>query len=95
MQKAIKSLMFVVEKTYPVNNNMFKIELKTLEHKGRNMLKAYQNFFSIVDFELAFVGSVVSYLPFHCLDDFHYLDHFHCLHDLQKNWNLIYILKLA
>ena len=26
-----------------------------------------------------------SYLHFYCLDDFHYLDHFHCLHDLQKN----------
>ena len=36
-----------------------------------------------------------SYLNFHCLDDFHYLDHFDCLHDLQKNWNLMYILKLA
>ena len=51
--------------------------------------------FSIVDFEHVFVCSVVSHLPFHCLDDFHYLDHFHCLHNLQKNWNLIYNLKLA
>ena len=32
---------------------------------------------------------------FYCLNDFHYLDHFHCLRDFQKNWNLVYILKLA
>ena len=36
-----------------------------------------------------------SYPYLYCLGDFHYLDHFHCLHDLQKNWNLVYILKLA
>ena len=36
-----------------------------------------------------------SYLNFHCLDDFHYLDHFDCLHDFQKNWNLVYIMKVA
>ena len=82
MQKNIKSFMFVVEKTYKVLN-MFKAIIKTPE------------LFSIADFEHVFVCSVVSYLPFHCLDDFHYLDHFHCLHDLQKNWNLMYILKLA
>ena len=85
MQKTIKSLMFEVEKTYPVNNHI-DIENTRTEH---------QNFFSIVDFEHVFVCSVVSYLPFHCLNDFHYLDHFHCLHDLQKNRNLMYILKLA
>ena len=28
MQKTIKSLMFVVEKTYPVNNHMFKIDIE-------------------------------------------------------------------
>ena len=28
MQKTIKSLMFVVEKIYPVNNPMFKIDIE-------------------------------------------------------------------
>ena len=28
MQKTIKSLMFVVEKNYPVNNHMFKIDIE-------------------------------------------------------------------
>ena len=27
MQKTIKSLMSIVEKTYPVNNHMFKIDI--------------------------------------------------------------------
>ena len=80
--------MFEVEKTYPGNNHMFKIDIE-------NTRPEHQNFFSIVDFEHVFVCSVVIYFPFHCLNDFHYLNHFHCLHDLQKNWNLMYILKLA
>ena len=66
MEKTIKSLMFVVEKTYPVNNHIFKIDIENTRTQGEKY---------------------VSYLPFHCLDDFH------CLHDLQKNWNLN--LKLA
>ena len=99
MPKNIISLMFVVEKTYPVNNHMFKIDIENTRTQGakyvQSLSQRHQNFFSILDFEHVFVCSVVSYLPFHFLDDFHYLDHFHCLHDLQKNWNLMYILKLA
>ena len=99
MQKTIKSLMFVVEKTSPVNNHMFKIDIENTRTQGakyvQSLSKRHQNFFSIVDFEHVFVCSVVSYLPFHCLDDFHYLDHFYFLHDLQKNWNLMYILELT
>ena len=99
MQKTIKTLMFIVEKTYPVNNYIFKFDIENTRTQGakyvQSLLSRHQNFFSIVDFQHVFVCSVVSYLPSHCLDDFHYLDNFHCLHDLQKNWNLMYILKLA
>ena len=69
MQKTIKSLMFVVEKTYPVKNLMFRIDIENTRTQGA---KYVQNFFSTVDFEHVFVCSVISYLPFHCLDDFHY-----------------------
>ena len=80
--------MLVVEKTYSVNNQMFKIDIENTRLQGAKYVQSlssrHQNFFSIVDFEHVFVCSVVSYLPFYCLDDFHYRDHFHCLHDLQK-----------
>ena len=89
MQKTIKSLMFVVEKTYPVNNHMFKIDIENTRTQGTKYVQRHQNVFSIVDFEHVYVCSVAIYLPFHCLDDFHYLDHFHCLHDVQKNRNLM------
>ena len=66
MQKTIKSLMFVMEKTYPVKNLMFKIDIENTRTQGAKY----------VDFEHVFVCSVISYLPFHCLDDFDYLDRF-------------------
>ena len=82
MQQTIKSLMFVVEKTYPVNNHMFKIDIENTRTQSAKFVQSlssrHQKFFSIVDFEHVFVCSVVSYLPFHCMDDFYYLDHFHC-----------------
>ena len=34
MQKTIKSLVFVVEKTYPVNNHMFKIDIENTRTQG-------------------------------------------------------------
>ena len=34
MQKTIKSLMFVVEKNYPVKNNMFKIDIENTRTQG-------------------------------------------------------------
>ena len=34
MQKIIKSLMFVVEKTYPVNNHIFKIDIGNTRTQG-------------------------------------------------------------
>ena len=99
MQKTIKSLMFVVEKTYPANNHIFKIDIENTRTQGakyvQSLSQRHQNVFSVVDFEHVFVCSVAGYLPFHCLEEIHYLDHFHCLHDLQKSWNLTYILKLA
>ena len=91
--------MFVVEKNYPANNLMLKIDIENTRTQGeicsKLIIKTPELFFCIVDLQHVFVCSVVSYLPFHCLDDFHYLDHCHCLHDWQKNWILMYILKLA
>ena len=34
MQKTINSLMFVVEKTYPVKNHMFKIDIENTRTQG-------------------------------------------------------------
>ena len=34
MQKTIQSLMFVVEKTYPVNKHIFKIDIENTRTKG-------------------------------------------------------------
>ena len=34
MQKTIKSLMFVVEKTYPVNNHILKIDIENTRTQG-------------------------------------------------------------
>ena len=34
MQKTIKSLMFVVQKTYPVSNHMFKIDIENTRTQG-------------------------------------------------------------
>ena len=39
MQKTIKSLMFVVEKTYPVNNHMFKIDIENTRTRYEIYLK--------------------------------------------------------
>ena len=59
------------------------------------MFKAYhkdnRTFFQL----LTFNTYLFACRHFHCLDDFHYLDPFHCLYDLQKNGNLMYIMKLA
>ena len=89
--------MFVVEKNYPVNNHMFKIDIENTRTRceicSKLIIKTSQLFFYF--WLWAFICLLGSYLHFHCLDDFHYLDHFHCLYDLQKNWNLMYIMKLA
>ena len=44
MQKTIKSLMFVVEKTYPVNNHMFKIDIENNRTQGAKSLRTFQNY---------------------------------------------------
>ena len=89
--------MSVVEKNYPVNNHMFKIDIGNTRTRceicSKLIIKTPQ------PFSYCWLWTcnclVGSYLHFHCLDDFHCLDHFHCLHDLQKNLNLVHILKLA
>ena len=40
MQKTIKSLMFVVEKTYPVNNPMFKIDIENTRTQGAKYVQS-------------------------------------------------------
>ena len=40
MQKTIKSLMFVVEKTYPVNNPMFKIDIENTRTQGTKYVES-------------------------------------------------------
>ena len=40
MQKTIKSLMFVVEKTYPVNNPMFKIDIENTRTLGAKYVQS-------------------------------------------------------
>ena len=89
--------MFVVVKNYPVNNHMFKTDIENTRTRcdicSKLIIKTPELFFYC--WLWTCICLLGSYFHFHCLDDFHYLDHFHCLHDLQKNWNLMYILKLA
>ena len=40
MQKTIKSLMFLVEKTYPVNNHMFKIDIENTRTQGAKYVQS-------------------------------------------------------
>ena len=40
MQKIIKSLMSVVEKTYPVNNHMFKIDIENTRTQGTKYVQS-------------------------------------------------------
>ena len=40
MQKTIKSLMPVVEKTYPVNNRMFKIDIENTRTQGAKYVQS-------------------------------------------------------
>ena len=40
MQKVIKSLMFEVEKTYPVNNHMFKIDTENTRTQGAKYVQS-------------------------------------------------------
>ena len=91
-----KSLIFVMKKK-PVNNSMFEIDIKNTRTRceicSKITIKTPKLFFYCWLWK--FICLLNSYLHFYCLNDFHYLDHFHCLHDLQKNWNLMYILKLA
>ena len=92
-----KSLVFVMEKNYPVNSYMFKIDIKSSRTRyeicSKLTIKTPGHFFyCCLSTCICLLGS---YLQFNCLGDFHYLDHFHCLHDLQKNWSLVYILRLA
>ena len=80
-----------------VNNYMFEIDIKNTRTRCEicsEITRKTQNFFSIVGFDM-YLFAGLCYLHFYCLNNFPYLDHFHCLHDLQKNWNLVYILKLA
>ena len=89
--------MFVVEKNYPVNNHMFKIDIENTRTRceicSKLIIKTPELFFYC--WLWTCICLLGSYLYFHCLDDFHYLDHFHFLDDLHKNWNLVYIRKLA
>ena len=41
MQKAIKSLMFVVEKIYPVNNPMFKTDIGNTRTQGVKYVQSF------------------------------------------------------
>ena len=95
--KNIKSLMSVAGKNCHVKNYMFKIYIENTRIRceicSKLIIKTPQLFFYCWLWTCIFL--LGSYLHFYCMDDFHCLDHFHCLHDLQKNWNLIYILKLA
>ena len=78
-----KSLIFLMVKNY-----MFEIDIKNTRTRCETCSKIEKVLWTCI----CLLGS---YLHFYCLDDFHYLDKFHCLHDLQKHWNLLYILKLA
>ena len=40
MQKNIKSLIFVVEKTYPVNNHKFKIDIENTRTQGAKCVQS-------------------------------------------------------
>ena len=89
--------MFAVEKNCPVSNHMFKFDTENTRTRceicSKLIIKTSELFFYC--WLLICICLLSSYLHFHCLDDFHYLDHVHCLYDLQKNWNLMYIIKLA
>ena len=89
--------MFLAEKNYPVKNHMFKIDIENTRTKceicSKPIIKIPELFLYCWLWKCIYLPG--SYLHFYCLDDFHYLDHFHCLHDFEKNWNLMYILKLA
>ena len=92
--------MFVMEENYPVSSLMFKIDIENTRTRCEICSKLIIKTPKLFDFDFRLLTLnmyllVGSYLTFHCLDDFHYLDHFHCLRKLQKNWNLMYILKLA
>ena len=83
--KNMKSLMFLVVKNYSVNNHMFIIDIENTRTRckicSKLIIKRPQFFFYC--WLWACLCLLASYL------------HFPCLHDLQKNWNLEYILKLA
>ena len=89
--------MFVVEENYPVSNLMFKIDIENTRTRceicSKLIIKTPELFFYC--WLWTCICLLGSYLHFHCLDDFHYLDHFHRLYALQKNWNLMYVMKLA
>ena len=95
MQKNIKSWMFVVEKNTLWAITCSKSTLKTLEQGVKYVQSIKTTELSFYCCLLTCIGLLGSYLHFHCLDDFHYLDHFHRLYALQKNWNLMYVMKLA
>ena len=89
--------MFVVEKNYPVSNHMFKIDIENTRTRcemcSTLIIKTPELFFYC--WLLTCICLLGSYRHFNCLDNFHYLDHFYCFYDLQKNFNLMYITKLA
>ena len=89
--------MLVVENNYPVYNYMFKIDIKSTRTRWKICSKLTIKTAGIFFYCWLWICTCLldSYLNFYCLDDFHYLGCFHCLHDLQKNWNLVYILKLV
>ena len=72
MQKTIKSLMFVVEKTYPVNNHMFKIDIENTRTRceicSKLIIKTPQFFFYC--WLWTCICLLGSYLHFHCLNNF-------------------------
>ena len=75
--------MFVVEKNYPANNHMFKIDIDNTRTRCEICSKLI---IKTPEFRLStYISLLSSYLHFYCLDGFHYFDNFHRLHDLKKN----------
>ena len=81
-----KSLIFVVKKNYPLNNYMFKIDIKSTRTRceicSKLTIKTPRPFFYCWLWTCTYL--MVNYLHFYCLGDFHYLHHFQSFHDLQK-----------
>ena len=58
-QKTIKSLMFVVEKTYPVNNPMFKIDIENTRTQGAKYVQSLSKLFLVWMIFIIFIIFIV------------------------------------